>query len=169
LGQSSSMGVGADHAPFYENDDGAGPYAFQRYSDLFHAADSAFPDNTPVHDPALGRVNTDDFPDVSDGFRVDFETFIVFVDDQYRAEKKFDVLAGFSWAVYRMNNVLHLDGMGPNFSTIDAAHLMTLNNALADSLFADWTAETGLEVNTCVPEPSAAVLLAMGGLTLLVV
>jgi predicted AlkP superfamily pyrophosphatase or phosphodiesterase len=61
------------------------------------------------------------------------------------------------------------DGMGPNFSVIDAAHLMTLNNALADSLFADWTAETGLEVNTCVPEPSSAVLCAVGGLTLLVV
>ena len=86
LGQTSSMGNGADHSPFYENDDGAGPYAFQRYSDVFNSADSAFPDNTPVHS-ATGTVNTNDFPGVSDNAHVDFETYIVFVDDEMRRRK----------------------------------------------------------------------------------
>jgi hypothetical protein len=90
-GQTSAMGNGADTSPFYENDDGAGPYAFQRYSDFFNEADSAFPVNTPVHDPVNGIVNTNDFPDVSDNSRVDFETYIVFVDETLRAQKTFDV------------------------------------------------------------------------------
>ena len=61
-----------------------------------------------------------------------------------------------------MNNELHLDGMGPNIPTIDASRLANLNASLDNSMFADWTVATGLEINTCIPEPATVGLCLIG-------
>jgi hypothetical protein len=178
-GGYTGFGGAEDNAPFYENDDGTGPFPnYPRYSDNFPenpfttAAGFA---NKPVHEEANGIVRAIDVPRQPVGVTVTFETYIVYVNPEMRADAPamFQVLAGFGWsAAFAADGPSFIETTGNNGITDirtagggDGAAIDRINTALANSGFNGqfaWQATAQGNLMPC-PEPSSLSLLAIGG------
>ena len=140
---------GADTSPFYENDDNA------KYKD---------PSYADTHTPHVNS-RTADFPSIRDDAFVNFETYLTVFDPTGECTplNTFKVIAGFSWSI-----MVDADGKrtadGADEITNIPGRLGTLQTALNNSGFSDWTASDDIDLTCCLPAPGSISPLAALGL-----